>query len=523
MDEALLQAAAEGLPLIHSRSASGYKSVHPRCSRFVAAVSGQDLGTFATAEQAALCYSRHIGKDAAVAEAAKAAAAAHDMTTVAEVLQQAAAEGLPLIRSETTASGFTCVTACNGGRYMAVVNHRSLGTFATAEQAALCYSRHIGREAAEAAAAEAAAKAASVTPGLTAAAALQQAATEGLPLVRTAASATGFKCVSALYGRFVLRVGRAKLGTFASAEHAALAYSRHLGKEEAVRAAAKAGATKSAAPRRDRPPTSDLTVAEAVRAAEDEGLPLVGSSGASGYKGVTREGGRFAVNRQGGRAHPWLGSYATAEQAALVYARSIGREAAVAAQEAAVRQRAAAEATRTRMTAEEAVRQAAAEGLPLVRAAETATGYRGVTPYGPDFKASFKGLSLGVCPTAELAALVYARHIGKEAADAAATVEAEIVAAKAAKEEKKELNLQLKAAQEEANVTAKAAKKEKKEMRLQLKAAQEEAKEHRQLLKAAKALVAKPRRKRKRPPGEDAHTRAATEKCSSFDFEASFL
>ena len=144
------------------------------------------------------------------------------------------------------------------------------------------------------------------------------------------------------------------------------------------------------------------------------------------------------------------------------------------------------------------MRQAAAEGLPLVRAAETATGYRGVTPYGPDFKASFKGLSLGVCPTAELAALVYARHIGKEAADAAATVEAEIVAAKAAKEEKKELNLQL-------------------------KAAQEEAKEHRQLLKAAKTLVAKPRRKRKRPPGEDAHTRAATEKCSSFDVEASFL
>ena len=71
-----------------------------------------------------------------------------------------------------------------------------------------------------------------------------------------------------------------------------------------------------------------------------------------------------------------LGTFATAEEAALFYART--REARRAVVAAAAVPSPPAPPT---MTEEEAVRQAEAEGLTLVRSCCSLTGYKGVTFY----------------------------------------------------------------------------------------------------------------------------------------------
>ena len=79
-------------------------------------------------------------------------------------------------------------------------------------------------------------------------------------------------------------------------------------------------------------------------------------------------------------AHVWrggkqltLGYFATPEGAALAFARTPQAQAAVAAAAAA------APPAPPPMTAEEALRQAEAEGLTLQRAVSNSTGYRGVS------------------------------------------------------------------------------------------------------------------------------------------------
>ena len=77
-EEAIQAAEAEGLLLVRSNCSSGYRAVqyrphNGRCGKSYAEanpykvnvnVNGTQkvLGTFKTAEQAALCYSRHIGR-----------------------------------------------------------------------------------------------------------------------------------------------------------------------------------------------------------------------------------------------------------------------------------------------------------------------------------------------------------------------------------------------------------------------------------------------------------------------------
>jgi len=164
-------AASEGLTLVRANNQSGFKGVsrkhgHGRFTAQVYEAGGKGalkiLGNFATAEVAALCYARHIGKEAAEAAAAAMPATALTMTA-AEAREAAAQEGLTLERADTL-SGFKCVCPSNG-RFQAQVTEagrkKFLGTFATAEQAALCYSRYmLGKKAAAEAAAEAAAAAA---------------------------------------------------------------------------------------------------------------------------------------------------------------------------------------------------------------------------------------------------------------------------------------------------------------------------------------------------------------------------
>ena len=67
-------AAAEGLKLIpSSTSTSGYKYIYlAKNGKYALQVDGQYLGYYSTAEEAALAYSRSIGKDAAHLEAAEA-------------------------------------------------------------------------------------------------------------------------------------------------------------------------------------------------------------------------------------------------------------------------------------------------------------------------------------------------------------------------------------------------------------------------------------------------------------------
>jgi hypothetical protein len=114
------------------------------------------LGYFATAEEAALCVARSPeGQEAAK----RAAAPPAPPLTSEEARQQALAEGLTLLKADSTA-GYFGVHHMPGRPkpYQAKVrrggNKVHLGSFATAEEAALCIARTPeGREAAQRAAA----------------------------------------------------------------------------------------------------------------------------------------------------------------------------------------------------------------------------------------------------------------------------------------------------------------------------------------------------------------------------------
>jgi len=243
-EEALAAAEAEGLPLVRSAAnSSGYKHVschHVRKVRpfFLTRVGGS-LGSFATAEEAALTYSRHIGREVAEAEATSGRAARADCAdmTAEEAIAAAEAEGLPLIRTDGSATGFRHVTL-NGLRFRLKASGLQSASFATAEEAALTYSRHLGREAAEVEAATeriSGRAARADRADMTAEEALAAAETEGLPLIRSAASSSGYRHVCCHHEGTVrpysLQVEGKHLGCFATAEEAALTYSRRLGRE----------------------------------------------------------------------------------------------------------------------------------------------------------------------------------------------------------------------------------------------------------------------------------------------------
>ena len=120
---------------------------------------------------------------------------------------------------------------------------------------------------------------------------------------------------------------------------------------------------------------------EAVRQAEAEGLTLLEADNTTGYTCVYFNSGNcktrpyHAKVRRGGKDVS-LGCFATAEEAALAYARTPEGRAAVAA--------AAAPPAPPPMTAEEAVQRAESEGLTLLKA-DNPAGYKGV-----DFNRSCK-------------------------------------------------------------------------------------------------------------------------------------
>ena len=204
------------------------------------------LGRFATAKEAALCVARSV-EGWAVAEGAAAA----PPLTSKEVLQQAQAERLTLLKAENKTGYFGVYVGHPGAPrpYLAQVRREgknmSLGYFATAEEAALCIVRSPEGQAVARKPA-----AAPPTPPLTSEEVRQQAQAEGLTL-RVADNTSGF------FGVHYKRTGRPRpllrpyqaklriggteviLGCFSTAEEAALCVARSLeGPPAAGRAAA---------------------------------------------------------------------------------------------------------------------------------------------------------------------------------------------------------------------------------------------------------------------------------------------
>jgi len=288
--------------------------------------------------------------------------------------------------------------------YQAQVTHGGklvhLGSFVTAEEAALCVARSPeGQAAAERAASTAPLKkSAKGAAGLTSEEARQQAHAEGLTL-RVAKSKTGYFGVkqqaarpSPYEARFKRDGKDVYLGSFATAEEAALFVARS--PEGQAVAAERPAAT---------PP---LTSEEARQQAQAEGLTLRLAENKTGYSGVTinqsSKSKPYVAKAWRGSKDVHLGSFATAEEAALCLARSPEGQ-------AAAEERAAA------LTSEEARQQARAEGLTL-RVAESKTGYFGVhhkpglsKPYQAQVSRGGKHVSLGYFATAEEAALCVAR------------------------------------------------------------------------------------------------------------------
>ena len=207
------------------------------------------LGSFATAEEAALCVVRSPEGRKAAERAASAAAPLMSE----EARQQAQAEGLTLLKADNKAGyfGVHLNQSCKFNPYQAKVRRGGkvvyLGTFATAEEAALCVARSPEGQAA--------AQRAAVTPApLTSEEARQQAQAEGLTL-RVGRSGRGYFGVHRNnpgqpkpYKAEVWRAGKTvRLGTFATAEEAALCIARS---PEGRAAAQKAAAAM-------RPPTSE--------------------------------------------------------------------------------------------------------------------------------------------------------------------------------------------------------------------------------------------------------------------------
>ena len=166
-----------------------------------------------------------------------------EAATAEQALQLAAAEGLTIVPSSRSQTGFKCVQAKAGSntfRSKVFIGHKDgykwLGSASTAEGAALLYARFLGPEASAAEAAEAAAAAVTTAAAapLTAEEALQLAAAEGLTLVRSSQSHTGYMGVTLVTGKHVGSSFRATikldgadehLGTAPTAEGAALLFA----------------------------------------------------------------------------------------------------------------------------------------------------------------------------------------------------------------------------------------------------------------------------------------------------------
>ena len=161
------RAEAQGLTLVPSRRSTGYQGVQfleGRTSKPYRAQVGSKvgrikiLGYFKTAAEAALCYARHLGpaKSASAATGREPAVTVSDANALKKAHKLAAKEGLTLIMSQQNKTGYLKVTKMTNGTvkpFKATVNvgkasrkrKVELGPFDTAPEAALAYSRFLGK------------------------------------------------------------------------------------------------------------------------------------------------------------------------------------------------------------------------------------------------------------------------------------------------------------------------------------------------------------------------------------------
>lgn len=154
-----------------------------------------------------------------------------------------------------------------------------------------------------------------------------------------------------------------------------------------------------------------LTSEQALQQAQAEGIRLRVGNNATGYFGVSLEASKplpFRAQLKWRGQKITLGRFATAEEAALCVARSPEGQTAAAAAEAL--------AATPPLKSEEALQQAKAEGLSLLKA-NNKTGYFGVQvdprsqskPFSARVWCDSKSTCLGYFATAEEAALFVAR------------------------------------------------------------------------------------------------------------------
>ena len=417
-NEALRQAQAEQLTLLIAENKAGYYGVvlEPRSKSkpFKAELrrGGKTvrLGTFATAEEAALCVARTPEGQAAVEKAAAA-----PPLTSEEARQQAQAERLTLRVADNTTGYFGVYhqpgrTKPYPKPYQARVTRDgrvvSLGTFATVEEAALCVARSPeGRAAAQKPTARA------VLP-LKSKEARQQVQAAAKLALRVADNKTGYFGVrldkrsgrsggkSKPYQAQVKRGGKqVTLGQFVTAKEAALCVAQTAEGQHKI--------AEVLTPRSK----------EALQQAQAEGLTLCLADSTTGYFGVSTNKSKnkpfqAKVWRDGKYVH--LGLFVTAEEAALCIARSPEGKAAAERPAGTVP-----------LTSKEARQQAQAEGLTL-RLAESKAGFFGVhlshpgnpRPFQAKFWRDGKEVYLGYFVTAEEAALYIARSPAGQAAAA---------------------------------------------------------------------------------------------------------
>ena len=153
--------------------------------------------------------------------------------------------------------------------------------------------------------------------------ALAHAEREGLTLVRSVTNKTGFKNLQFYKGDpphpYQLKIRKdghtSHIGSYTVPEEGALEYARIIGPEASAREAAEA--------------TPAMTREEALDAAEQEGQTLLRARNTTGFKYVVHHknhGPRpfgLRITQDGHLLH--LGTFATAEEAALQYARQYGR------------------------------------------------------------------------------------------------------------------------------------------------------------------------------------------------------
>lgn len=358
-EEARAAATAEGLTLMPGANATGFQRVAPsgfdkKRFRVEWRKRKRQLRfrqkTYATPEEAALVYARYLGPAGVAAALAPQVPVVRAPPMTEEAARAAAAaEGLALVPGDTE-SGFKHVTysgSCRDpalARFLATVyrdrHPQRLGVYDSAAEAALAVARKLGPAWVEEELAARERVSAPEPEGMPDAEAHATAAAEGLTLL-TANNQSGFRHVYPVLNSTWFRVqtrapgvqgtdlGRActTLGKYRGAGEAALAYARHLGPERIAAALAP--------PPQAPLPQPTMTAAEAHATAEAEGLMLIPSSNATGYRHVV-------VNARGcyrARVYPSqsasiskraaqvasVGVYALPEEAALVVARVYGR------------------------------------------------------------------------------------------------------------------------------------------------------------------------------------------------------